>query len=225
MRPTLGLVGTTMLAAAAMLALTASAQAGWRPNHGAYHQAYPMHAYPMHGYAAHNNASWGMARPAGYSRSYGGINYYRTHQRPVAGVAGYLAGGGGYLGAGMVYGAPASPSYEDGVYNSAYAPAQVAPTYSAGVQTPEESYPAQAYTQSYSVPTTIYQPVTRTYAVPVRSYRTVEQTRYVPVTHYQAVTSEVQVPVTTYQTYQRTEQVPTTVYRQVRKVCGCSYSQ
>jgi hypothetical protein len=31
--------------------------------------------------------------------------------------------------------------------------------------------------------------------------------------------------VTRYQTYQRTEQVPTTVYRQVRKVCGCSYSQ
>ena len=227
MRPTLGLVGTILLAGAATIALSAGAQAGWRANYGASHQGYAMHGYAVHPYAAHNYGGWGMARAAGYSHSYRGVNYYGGyHQRPVAGVGGYLAAGAaGYLGAGMVYGGAASPSYGEDAYDSGYAPAQVAPTYSGGYQTQEESYPAQTYTQSYSVPTTVYQPVTRTYTVPVRRYRTIEQTRYVPVTHYQAVTSEIQAPVTVYQTYQRTEQVPTTVYHQVRKVCGCSYSQ
>jgi hypothetical protein len=216
-----------MLALAATSTLSAGAQAGWRASYGVSHQTYAMHGYSMHSYAAHNYAGWGMARSNNYSHRYGGINYYSMHrQRPVAGAGGYLtSGAAGYLAGGMVYGAPESPSYGDNVYDAGYAPAQVAPTYSGGYQAPAESYPEQTYTQSYSVPTTVYQPVTRTYTVPVRSYRTVEQTRYVPVTRYQAVTSEVQVPVTRYQTYQRTEQVPTTVYRQVRKVCGCSYSQ
>jgi hypothetical protein len=229
MRPTLRLVGTMVLAGAAASSLSAGAQAGWRSHSGGAHQAFGTHGYATHSYAAHNSGGWGLARVDNYSHRYGGINYYSMHrQRPVVGAAGYLA-------AGMVYGAPESPSYGaaespsygDNVYDAGYAPAQVAPTYSGGyqTQTPEDSYAPQTYTQSYSVPTTVYQPVTRTYTVPVRSYRTVEQTRYVPVTRYQAVTSEVQAPVTRYQTYQRTEQVPTTVYRQVRKVCGCSYSQ
>lgn len=47
--------------------------------------------------------------------------------------------------------------------------------------------PQQNYSQTYLVPTTVYQQVTRTYTIPVTTYQQVQRTEYVPKTVYQAV--------------------------------------